>query len=1271
ILVWPWRRERGGGAMYTEVEECLGHDPPELLQVGEGMRRLDFLASDVLLRPEWVLIGAALVLQYHAMIFWKGCSLCGKYGGRSGSTWLRTVGRQLMILQFYFCRSPWVALPRENPVRWSMGVVICDVYFMEWCAHALRWLQGGASSFWQEMDYNKVARQKVIRSAYMDFSQSLADISLLVFCQVFSASTTSSAARATPIRCLLTPASRRAAAAAPARRRSMQGPGPAPPLKGGRGGLPEGLKQWRSVLLPALGGAAKDRDPPGRGKSSITTGSTAVASMTTQFVMEGLERPAPQEPTAPRAERAARSPGIWAWVDSGPDLALDDGKTVEVLLGGFSPVVPALGLGLQQALSHCDTGGCSAPRGAPLWLPHVCPRCLPLLLRGGADPGRVLSLHLGDGGRGRLPPPPLPALPSLQELQIVGIAALASPLALAALDGAALRRLALAQLEAEARWPQRWCPGACGKPAAVPAEAPRGSGFGFEGREARSAEGRFTQLRAPEAREAPPPAPLRRGRRGAATMGSACERAGVEGAPAGPAAEAPAQRAERLRQQHQELKDRYRTLERDVHARVEQNRELKQDTEDIQSSKLRAAEERARAAEEARRGAEEAAAQREEQLELLRSELAELQEEVGPAEALAGRLAELQHEREEAARAQAEQEAGRVRAEQRMLAEEHAELGRALEERRARLGQAEEIVERLRQSKGQTLDRLSAGRSSPGSQQWGLDCSVLSEAPSALSLEIAELRAENAALKVRRLDMEELAEQMVVRAEQAAQKFETAGRALSGGTSLAGSLRVVDAEPLDCGARPAAPAALDAEAAWAQGAEAAAAAAAARAGLWPSALHAPARESAPDGRLVATAAETAPAPAPLRRLVATPPATEARAAAGVRPVTIATLPAAPPSRGGALPAAAASPEQRPRSPWAAGVGVPQGPGGAAAASTSAAWPAAAAAAAALSPRPALAAAAAPCGAGPSAPVPVAAAARRGLSPGARRPAAGAAADGREPQAAAAQPRLWGLAAARQQAAAAGLAAPQPLQRPAAAAAAAAPTQRERQLRGGAPPLRLAPASPARRPPPGKALRQGGAGGAGGELEALVLQARVSYNAGISACEKGEQWHRALALLSEMREAKLELDVISYNAGISACEKGEQWQRALALLSEMREAKLEPNVISYNAGISACKKGEQWQRALALLSEMRETKLEPNVISYNAGISACEKGEQWQRALALLSEMREAKLKGEQWQRALALLSEMREAKLELDVISYSAGISACEKGEQWQRAWRC
>ncbi|CAK0894342.1 unnamed protein product, partial [Prorocentrum cordatum] len=96
--------------------------------------------------------------------------------------------------------------------------------------------------------------------------------------------------------------------------------------------------------------------------------------------------------------------------------------------------------------------------------------------------------------------------------------------------------------------------------------------------------------------------------------------------------------------------------------------------------------------------------------------------------------------------------------------------------------------------------------------------------------------------------------------------------------------------------------------------------------------------------------------------------------------------------------------------------------------------------------------------------------------------------------------------------------------------------------------------------------------------------------------------------------------VSYNAGISACEKGGQWQRALSLLSEMWQAKLEPNVISYNAGISAWEEGGQWQRALALLWEICEAKLEPDVTSYSAGISACEARGQWNKALDLLESM---------------------------------------------------
>ena len=45
-------------------------------------------------------------------------------------------------------------------------------------------------------------------------------------------------------------------------------------------------------------------------------------------------------------------------------------------------------------------------------------------------------------------------------------------------------------------------------------------------------------------------------------------------------------------------------------------------------------------------------------------------------------------------------------------------------------------------------------------------------------------------------------------------------------------------------------------------------------------------------------------------------------------------------------------------------------------------------------------------------------------------------------------------------------------------------------------------------------------------------------------------------------------VISYNAAISACEKGPQWQQALSVLAAVQKTAVLPCVISYNAAISA-------------------------------------------------------------------------------------------------------
>ena len=62
-------------------------------------------------------------------------------------------------------------------------------------------------------------------------------------------------------------------------------------------------------------------------------------------------------------------------------------------------------------------------------------------------------------------------------------------------------------------------------------------------------------------------------------------------------------------------------------------------------------------------------------------------------------------------------------------------------------------------------------------------------------------------------------------------------------------------------------------------------------------------------------------------------------------------------------------------------------------------------------------------------------------------------------------------------------------------------------------------------------------------------------------------------------------VITYSALISACEKDQQWQKALSLFREIER----PSVVTYNATITALEKGLQLKRALDLFNGMRERK----------------------------------------------------------------------------------
>lgn len=85
-----------------------------------------------------------------------------------------------------------------------------------------------------------------------------------------------------------------------------------------------------------------------------------------------------------------------------------------------------------------------------------------------------------------------------------------------------------------------------------------------------------------------------------------------------------------------------------------------------------------------------------------------------------------------------------------------------------------------------------------------------------------------------------------------------------------------------------------------------------------------------------------------------------------------------------------------------------------------------------------------------------------------------------------------------------------------------------------------------------------------------------------------QWENATKLLQEMHgKDDIKANVISYNAAISACEKGGQWKMAIGLLQEMQEKHdIKPDVIIYSAVVSACEKGGKWEQAINCFKRCR-------------------------------------------------------------------------------------
>ncbi|CAK0903662.1 unnamed protein product, partial [Prorocentrum cordatum] len=164
---------------------------------------------------------------------------------------------------------------------------------------------------------------------------------------------------------------------------------------------------------------------------------------------------------------------------------------------------------------------------------------------------------------------------------------------------------------------------------------------------------------------------------------------------------------------------------------------------------------------------------------------------------------------------------------------------------------------------------------------------------------------------------------------------------------------------------------------------------------------------------------------------------------------------------------------------------------------------------------------------------------------------------------------------------------------------------------------------------------------------------ATYGAAIGACEKGQQWERAVLLLVGMDRSAHRPNAISFQSTISACENGDQWEQALCLFARMRQRHLPTDVITFNAAISAFEKGRQWEAALLLLATLRRDRQLPDAVTLATAAGACERARHWRQMLALLLQARSLDP------------APPAEQAASLSQLALRA-LAACERQQQWQ-----
>ncbi|MCD9639993.1 hypothetical protein HAX54_025004 [Datura stramonium] len=133
---------------------------------------------------------------------------------------------------------------------------------------------------------------------------------------------------------------------------------------------------------------------------------------------------------------------------------------------------------------------------------------------------------------------------------------------------------------------------------------------------------------------------------------------------------------------------------------------------------------------------------------------------------------------------------------------------------------------------------------------------------------------------------------------------------------------------------------------------------------------------------------------------------------------------------------------------------------------------------------------------------------------------------------------------------------------------------------------------------------------------------VSYNCLVDVYCKGREMEKAFRVVEEMREKDITPDVITYTSLIGGLGLVGQPDKARHILKDMREYGCYPDAAAYNAAIRNFCIAKRIGDAYSLMDEMVSNGLSPNATTYNVFLRLIRRHDKVEMALELWDDMME-------------------------------------------------